>query len=70
MGITNFITTYQRDYSGKQTPRVQSARTPSGYTPGDTNLSGRPITRAGPQVNYVDIFIAMMRLSEGYYGKM
>ena len=53
MGITSFanlITTYQRDYSGKQPYRVKSARAPPGYTPGDVSLSGRPITRAGLQV--------------------
>ncbi len=62
MGITSFanlITTYQRDYSGKQPYRVKSARVPSGYTPGDVNLSGRPITRAGLQVNDLGILILM-----------
>jgi hypothetical protein len=55
MVLSNFTTTYQRDYSGDRSKafRVQSARAPSGsaYTSGNVLQSDRPITRAGPEVN-------------------
>ena len=55
MVLSNFTTTYQRDYSGDRSKsfRVQSARAPSGsaYTSGNVLQSDRPSTRAGPEVN-------------------
>ena len=55
MVLSNFTTTYQRDYSGDRSKafRVQSARAPSvpSYTAGNVLQSDRPITRAGPEVN-------------------
>ena len=55
MVLSNFTTTYQRDYSGdrSRTFRVQSARAPAGpnYRT-DDRTSERPVTRAGPEVKF------------------
>ena len=53
MVLSNFTTTYQRDYSGDRARafRVQSARPPAGVTyRSDGVNSERPKTRAGPEV--------------------
>ena len=56
MVLSNFTTTYQRDYSGVRAKafRVQSARAPIGgypYSENEINEYDRPVTRAGPEVN-------------------
>ena len=53
MVLSNFTTTYQRDYSGdrSRTFRVQSARAPAGLSYRSDDIpSERPVTRAGPEV--------------------
>ena len=55
MVLSNFTTTYQRDYSGDRSRsfRVQSARAPAGLTyRADDTTSERPVTRAGPEVKF------------------
>ena len=56
MVLSNFTTTYQRDYSGdrSKTFRVQSARAPAGvaYRSDDIADRERPVTRAGPEVKF------------------
>jgi len=60
MVLSNFTTTYQRDYSGVRAKafRVQSARAPIGgypYSENEINEYDRPVTRAGSEVNMLKI---------------
>ena len=56
MVLSNFITTYQRDYSGVKSKafRVQSARAHTGaslHALGNKIPNNRPVTRSGHEVN-------------------
>ena len=67
MVLSNFTTTYQRDYSGVRAKafRVQSARAPIGgypYSENEINEYDRPVTRAGSEVNMNKVIRGRIKL--------